>query len=86
MRVVLRNGLEGSSEEIFFYEEFLQDDREEIENNIYYMYSVGQILDWYMDNFLQLFEIFCLLQIFDIVEVSYLNFQMFFNCILYVNI
>ncbi|XP_017205442.1 nuclear pore complex protein Nup98-Nup96 isoform X15 [Oryctolagus cuniculus] len=43
MRVALRNGLEGSSEETSFHDESLQDDREETENNAYHMHPAGQI-------------------------------------------
>ncbi|XP_042543523.1 nuclear pore complex protein Nup98-Nup96 isoform X1 [Dipodomys spectabilis] len=44
MRVALRNGLEGSSEETSFHDESLQDDREEIENNSYHMHPAGIVL------------------------------------------
>ncbi|XP_045148995.1 nuclear pore complex protein Nup98-Nup96 isoform X4 [Echinops telfairi] len=44
MRVALRNGLEGSSEETSFHEESLQDDREEVENNAYHMHPAGIVL------------------------------------------
>ncbi|XP_021098892.1 nuclear pore complex protein Nup98-Nup96 isoform X6 [Heterocephalus glaber] len=44
MRVALRNGLEGSSEETSFHDDSLQDDREEIENNVYHSHPAGIIL------------------------------------------
>ncbi|KAM5248278.1 nuclear pore complex protein Nup98-Nup96 isoform 3-T3 [Ctenodactylus gundi] len=44
MRVALRNGLEGSSEETSFHDESLQDDREEIEPNAYHMHPAGIVL------------------------------------------
>ncbi|XP_075402304.1 nuclear pore complex protein Nup98-Nup96 isoform X5 [Tenrec ecaudatus] len=44
MRVALRNGLEGSSEETSFHDESLQDDREEVENNTYHMHPAGIVL------------------------------------------
>ncbi|XP_069930615.1 nuclear pore complex protein Nup98-Nup96 isoform X16 [Oryctolagus cuniculus] len=44
MRVALRNGLEGSSEETSFHDESLQDDREETENNAYHMHPAGIVL------------------------------------------
>ncbi|XP_058519470.1 nuclear pore complex protein Nup98-Nup96 isoform X2 [Ochotona princeps] len=44
MRVALRNGLEGSSEETSFHDESLQDDREEVENNTYHVHPAGIIL------------------------------------------
>ncbi|XP_077902729.1 nuclear pore complex protein Nup98-Nup96 isoform X7 [Ictidomys tridecemlineatus] len=44
MRVALRNGLEGSSEETSFHDESLQDDREEIENNAYHVHPAGIVL------------------------------------------
>ncbi|XP_033620078.1 nuclear pore complex protein Nup98-Nup96 isoform X5 [Fukomys damarensis] len=44
MRVALRNGLEGSSEETSFHDESLQDDREEIENNVYHSHPAGIVL------------------------------------------
>ncbi|XP_062052614.1 nuclear pore complex protein Nup98-Nup96 isoform X6 [Lepus europaeus] len=44
MRVALRNGLEGSSEETSFHDESLQDDREEVENNAYHMHPAGIVL------------------------------------------
>uniref|UniRef100_A0A8D2CWC3 Nuclear pore complex protein Nup98-Nup96 n=1 Tax=Sciurus vulgaris TaxID=55149 RepID=A0A8D2CWC3_SCIVU len=44
MRVALRNGLEGSSEETSFHDESLQDDREEIENNAYHLHPAGIVL------------------------------------------
>nr|XP_045000918.1 nuclear pore complex protein Nup98-Nup96 isoform X2 [Jaculus jaculus] len=44
MRVALRNGLEGSSEEASFHDESLQDDREEIENSTYQTHPAGIIL------------------------------------------
>jgi nuclear pore complex protein Nup98-Nup96 len=43
MRVALRNGLEGSSEETSFHDESLQDDREEAETNAYHIHPAGQI-------------------------------------------
>ncbi|XP_040820298.1 nuclear pore complex protein Nup98-Nup96 isoform X4 [Ochotona curzoniae] len=44
MRVALRNGLEGSSEETSFHDESLQDDREDVENNAYHVHPAGIIL------------------------------------------
>lgn len=44
MRAALRNGLEGSSEEMSFHDESLQDDREEIENNAYHIHPAGIVL------------------------------------------
>ncbi|XP_049745938.1 nuclear pore complex protein Nup98-Nup96 isoform X4 [Elephas maximus indicus] len=44
MRVALRNGLEGSSEETSFHDESLQDDREEVENNTYHVHPAGIVL------------------------------------------
>ncbi|XP_048644115.1 nuclear pore complex protein Nup98-Nup96 isoform X6 [Marmota marmota marmota] len=44
MRVALRNGLEGSSEETSFHDESLQDDREEIENSAYHVHPAGIVL------------------------------------------
>ncbi|XP_005380089.1 PREDICTED: nuclear pore complex protein Nup98-Nup96 isoform X2 [Chinchilla lanigera] len=44
MRVALRNGLEGSSEETSFHDESLQDEREEIENNVYHSHPAGIVL------------------------------------------
>ncbi|XP_020024737.1 nuclear pore complex protein Nup98-Nup96 isoform X3 [Castor canadensis] len=44
MRVALRNGLEGSSEETSFHDESLQDDREEAETNAYHIHPAGIVL------------------------------------------
>ncbi|XP_076969861.1 nuclear pore complex protein Nup98-Nup96 isoform X1 [Tamandua tetradactyla] len=44
MRVALRNGVEGSSEETSFHDESLQDEREEVENNTYHMHPAGIVL------------------------------------------
>lgn len=43
MRVALRNGLEGSSEETSFHDESLQDDREDVENNAYHVHPAGEV-------------------------------------------
>lgn len=42
MRVALRNGLEGSSEDASFHDESLQDDREEETENVYGLHPAGE--------------------------------------------
>uniref|UniRef100_A0A674IMY6 Nuclear pore complex protein Nup98-Nup96 n=1 Tax=Terrapene triunguis TaxID=2587831 RepID=A0A674IMY6_9SAUR len=44
MRVALRNGLEGSSEDASFHDESLQDDREEENENVYSLHPAGIVL------------------------------------------
>uniref|UniRef100_A0A7M4FMH4 Nuclear pore complex protein Nup98-Nup96 n=1 Tax=Crocodylus porosus TaxID=8502 RepID=A0A7M4FMH4_CROPO len=43
MRVALRNGLEGSSEDASYHEESLQDDREDETENVHHLHPAGQI-------------------------------------------